>query len=143
MLCLSCRQTMASGATHAPVAPRSLGWDTTNRNSATPAAARSREAEVLEHDHAVVDVEGLGHDEGLVRVLGRHRAVAPRVAAGDGDAVVGEPLGHGHAGPGLAGAVGRGIVVPLRPQPVWNSTASPGSTAISPPGRARRRRRPA
>src|SRR5262249_58476798 len=34
-------QTIASGATHAPVAPRSLAWEMTSRNSRTPALAIS------------------------------------------------------------------------------------------------------
>src|SRR5215207_5490307 len=34
-------QVIASGATQAPVAPRSLGWDRTNKNSQTRAAASS------------------------------------------------------------------------------------------------------
>ena len=41
--------------------------------------------QVLQHDHAVPDVQGLGDDEGLVGVLRRDRPVAPRVAAGHGD----------------------------------------------------------
>src|SRR5207244_1302113 len=59
---------------------------------------------------AVPDVQRLRDVEGAGRVLGRHRAVAPRVAAGERDAVVDEPGGQLEAGAGLAGEVGRGVV---------------------------------
>ena len=61
---------MASGATHAPVAPRSLACATTSRNSATPARDELGEPEVLDHDDAVAGVQRLRDDERRVRVLG-------------------------------------------------------------------------
>ena len=62
---------MASGATQAPVAPRSLAWEMTSRNSCTPAAAQLGQPQVLDHDDAVAGVEGLRDDERLGRVLRR------------------------------------------------------------------------
>src|SRR4051812_26440904 len=43
--------------------------------------------EVLDDEHAVVDVQRLRHIERPRRILGRHRSVAPRVAPREGDTV--------------------------------------------------------
>ena len=50
-----------------------------------------------------------GTSNGLARVLGRHRTVAPGVAAGERDAVLDEPVGHGVARAGLAFEVYVGV----------------------------------
>src|SRR5438477_3661458 len=69
-----------------------------------------RGVEVLDDEHAVPDVQRLRNLERAGRVLGRHRTVAPRVAAGERDAAVDEPGGEVEAGAGLAGEVGRRVV---------------------------------
>ena len=81
-------------------------------NSPTPSSAELGQAQVLHHDDPVLDVEGLGHDEGLLGVLGRHRPVAPGVAAGDRRPAVHEPLGQRQAGARLAGRVGLVVDAP-------------------------------
>ena len=73
-----------------------------------------------------LDVERLGHLERPVGVLGRDGAVAPGVAAGERDAAVGEPGGQRQAGAGLPSQIESGSDQ-FSPQPVWNSTASPGA----------------
>src|ERR671914_1155737 len=66
--------------------------------------------EVLDDEDAVLDVEGLGDLEWTGRVLRRHGAVAPGVAAGQGHAARGEPLGHLDPRAWLGGEVAIGIV---------------------------------
>ena len=106
-------QTRAIGEVQAPVAPRSLGWVRTSANSRTPSAASSRGVEVLDDEDAVDGVQPLRHLERPGRVLGRHGAVAPGVAAGERDAVLDEPVGELVARAGLAVEVCVGIV-PVR-----------------------------
>src|SRR5829696_9461091 len=66
--------------------------------------------EVLDDEDAVAHVEDLRHLERAVRILGGHRTVAPRVAAGQRDAALDEPVGDRVAGAGLAAEVGVGLV---------------------------------
>ena len=102
---VGCGQTMASGATHAPVAPRSLACEMTSRNSCTPGCGQLSQAQVLDHDDAVLGVERLRDDERLGRVLRGHRAIAPRVAAGQRDPLLGQPPGQAQARAWLTVAV--------------------------------------
>src|SRR5438874_13041996 len=50
------------------------------------------EIEVLNDEDPVVDVEDLRDPEGPLRILGRNRAVAPRIAAGQSDAALSQPI---------------------------------------------------
>src|SRR4051794_6397551 len=78
------------------------------REAAHAVGRERRQVEVLDDEDAVADVE---EERDLERLLlGRHRAVAPGVAAGERDAVLDQPAGHRHARPGLAGQVGLGVV---------------------------------
>src|SRR4051794_28384921 len=68
--------------------------------------------EVLHDEDAVVDVQRLRHLERSVGVLCGHRAVAPRVAAGQRNTARGEPFGQLESGTRLAGEI-CGRIVPL------------------------------
>lgn len=57
-------------------------------------------------------VERLGDDEGLPGIFGWDRPVAPRVTARHRYPMVGQPVGHGHPGAGLARSVAHRVVVP-------------------------------
>ena len=54
-------------------------------NSRTPSRGELGGVEVLDDEHAVAGVEELGHLERPLGILGRDRAVAPGVAAGERD----------------------------------------------------------
>src|SRR5262249_51128886 len=69
--------------------------------------------EVLDDEDAVPQVEDLRHFEWPRRILGRSRAVAPRVAAGRGHPVSCEPVRDLATGTGLPREIGLGIV-PVR-----------------------------
>src|SRR5215468_4596833 len=58
--------------------------------------------EVLDDEDAVLDVQELRHLEGAQRILGGHGAVAPGVAAGQGDLVLDQPPRDVETGAGLA-----------------------------------------
>src|SRR5439155_22058300 len=73
------------------------------------------EVEVLDDEDAVVDVQRLRHLERAVGVLGRNGTVAPRVAAGDGHAAVGEQARELEAGAWLAREVRVRVVPVLAP----------------------------
>ena len=95
---------MASGATQAPVAPRSLAWEMTSRNSVDAGGgelARGGGSRRTTTPWWVLSV--CGTTNGCVGVLGGHGAVAPGVAAGEGDPSLGEPLASAMPGPGLTG----------------------------------------
>src|SRR3954451_19630229 len=57
---------------------------------AQPGRGRLGQPQVRQHDEAVPEVERLGDVERLVRVLRRDRPVAPGVANGERDAVLGK-----------------------------------------------------
>src|SRR5918999_5306885 len=59
----------------------------------TDAVARELgQVEVLDDEDAALDVEALRHLERPLRVLRRYGPVAPGVRAGEGDALLGQPL---------------------------------------------------
>ena len=89
--------TIASGATHAPVAPRNLACEMTSRNSCTRSRATSVQAEVLHDHHPVADVERLRDHERLAVVFRRVGAEAPGVTPGQRHPVIGEPPAKRHA----------------------------------------------
>ena len=70
--------------------------------------------EVLHNEDTVNRVQTLGNFERPLRVFGRHRSVAPGIAAGECDAMLYQPVGNVMAGPRLAGQIDVGVL-PVRP----------------------------
>ena len=85
------------------------------RELAHAVGGERRKVEVLDDEDAVVDVQRLRHLERPAGVLGRDRAVAQGVAAGDGDAAFGEYARELEARSGLAREVRVGVVPVLAP----------------------------
>ena len=105
-----------------------MGQDQRER-AADAGGGQLGEIEVLDHEDAVFDVEDLRNPERAVGILGGNRPAAPGVTAGERNVPVGEPLREPATRPGLARQVAlRSFQWWL--QPVWKSTASPGSGSI-------------
>src|SRR3954453_5250789 len=79
-----------------------LGMGEDQGELADPVGGQFGGVEALDHEHAVLHVEGLRHLERARRILRRYGAVAPGIAASERDAALAQPRGERAPRPWLA-----------------------------------------